>query len=109
MSPPQAMSSDPQHVADASPKTPMISPSGPAVSASSLPGARISGRLVGVVSLTDILILFAKVGGLETADPSEIRLRRRRSSSSSVKRSVDLGSRPIRPSLDLNRRSSEKG
>lgn len=109
INPPQAMSSDPLHVADASPKTPMIAPFGPSVSASSLPGARISGRLVGVVSLTDILILFAKVGGLETADPSEIRLRRRRSSSSSVRRSMDLGSKPIRPSIDLKRHSSEKG
>lgn len=109
LNPPQSMSSDPHQVADASPKTPMITPSGPAVSASALPGARISGRLVGVVSLTDILILFARVGGLETADPSEIRLRRRRSSSSSVRRSIDLGSRPLRPSLDQQRRASEKG
>jgi len=107
--PPQSTSSDPQHVADASPKTPMIAPSGPSISASSLPGARISGRLVGVLSLTDILILFAKVGGLETADPNEIRLRRRRSSSSSVRRSIDLGSRPMRPSGDLSRRPSEMG
>ena len=107
--PPQSMSSDPSQVSDASPKTPMIAPSGPSVSASSYPGARISGRLVGVLSLTDILILFAKCGGLETADPNEIRLRRRRSSSSSVRRSLDLGSRPIRPSSDLSRRISDKG
>jgi len=106
---PQSMSSDPQHVADASPKTPAIAPSGPSISASSLPGARISGRLVGVVSLTDILILLAKAGGLETADPNEIRLRRRRSSSSSIRKSMDLGSRPMRPSGDLSRRTSEKG
>lgn len=104
---PQATSSDPFQVADASPKTPMITPSGPSISASAWPGASISGRLVGVVSLTDILILFAKVGGLETADPNEIRLRRRRSSSSSVRRSLDLG-RPVRPSGDLSRRTSEK-
>lgn len=107
--PPQAASSDPLQVADASPKTQMISPHGPTISANSYPGARISGHLVGVVSLTDILILFAKVGGLETADPSEIRLRRRRSSSSSVRRSMDLGSRPLRPSGDLSRRASDKG
>lgn len=105
---PPAMSSDPSQVFDASPKTPTINPLGPSISASALPGARISGRLVGVVSLTDILILFAKAGGLETADPNEIRLRRRRSSSSSVRRSIDLGSRPIRPSQDLNRRTSDK-
>lgn len=106
---PQAASSDPRHVADATAKTPMIAPSGPSVSASAYPGARISGRLVGVVSLTDILILFAKAGGLDTADPNEIRLRRRRSSSSSVRRSIDLGSRPLRPSGDLSRRTSDKG
>ena len=106
---PHATSSDPRHVSDATPKTPVINQSGPSVSAASLPGARISGTLVGVVSLTDILILFAKVGGLETADPHEIRLRRRRSSSSSVRRSIDLGSRPVRPSSDLNRRTSDKG
>lgn len=107
---PSAASSDPLQVADASPKTPMVHPAGPTISASSYPGARISGRLVGVVSLTDILILFAKAGGLETADPNEIRLRRRRSSSSSVRRSMDLGSRPsMRPSNELNRRTSDKG
>lgn len=107
--PPQAMSTSPGSVADSGPKTPMISPSGPSISASALPGARISGHLVGVVSLTDILILLAKVGGLETADPNEIRLRRRRSSSSSVRRSMDLGARPTRPSADLGRRSSDRG
>lgn len=108
LQPPQSMSSDPQQVVDASPKTPTIAPSGPTISASALPGAGISGRLVGVVSLTDILILFAKAGGLETADPNEIRSRRRRSSSSSVRMSIDLGSRPLRPSLDLSRRGSER-
>lgn len=109
LQPPPPTSSDPLLVADASPKTPMIAPSGPTISASSLPGARISGRLVGVVSLTDVLILMAKAGGLETADPNEIRLRRRRSSSSSVRRSIDLGTRPLRPSGDLSRRTSDKG
>ncbi|EXJ85728.1 hypothetical protein A1O1_06096 [Capronia coronata CBS 617.96] len=82
-------------IVDQSPKTPFITPTGPSVSASSLPGARISGRLVGVVSLTDILILFARVGGMDdVADPNEVRMRRRRSSSSSVRKSFDLGPRP---------------
>jgi CBS domain-containing protein len=71
-----------------------VSPTGPSVSASALPGARISGHLVGVVSLTDILILFAKASGLPVADPGELRVGRRRSSSSSVRHSVDLGVRP---------------
>ncbi|KIW69744.1 hypothetical protein PV04_05602 [Phialophora macrospora] len=106
-------------VVDSSPKTPFIAPTGPSISASSLPGARISGRLVGVVSLTDILILFARVGGLvDVADPNEIRARRRRSSSSSVRKSMDLGQRPsvssgnsgLRPSGELSRKgSSSKG
>jgi hypothetical protein len=51
-----------------------------AVSAASLPGASISGRLSGVVSLTDVLNLFARASGLNPGDPSD---RRRRESSSS--------------------------
>lgn len=98
-------------IADHSPKTPFITPTGPSISASALPGARISGRLVGVVSLTDILILFARVGGLNVADPIDIRNRRRRSSSSSVRKSFDLGQRPqgnsLRPSGELARKSSQ--
>ena len=108
-------STSPGTVVDASPKLPFIAPTGPSISASSLPGARMSGRLVGVVSLTDILILFARVGGLlDVADPSEIRMRRRRSSSSSVRRSMDLGAQPsvssgnsgLRPSGELSRKGS---
>lgn len=110
LSPPLAQSVD-QHVADPSPKTPFVSPSGPSISASSLPGARLSGHLVGVVSLTDILICFAKAGGMEVADPIELRTRRRRSSSSSVRRSIDLGVRPrpsfeLRPPADMKRQNS---
>lgn len=105
MNPPASATADPEHIADASPKLPFVAPSGPSVSASSLPGNRISGRLVGVVSLTDILILFAKAGGLQAADPSDIRMRRRRSSSSSQRRSLDLGVRP-RPSSELSRKLS---
>lgn len=102
-------------IADPSPKAPFIAPTGPSISAASLPGARISGRLVGVVSLTDILVLFARAGGMvNAADPSEIRMRRRRSSSGSVRKSIDLGSRPtqgsgLRPSGDLVRKSSGQG
>ncbi|RMJ23069.1 hypothetical protein PHISP_06074 [Aspergillus sp. HF37] len=64
----------------------------PSVPASALPGARLSGRLVGVVSLTDILNLHARASGLNPADPAESRSRRRRSSSSSVsiRRSGDV-------------------
>ena len=42
------------------------------------------GRLQGVVSLTDILNLFARVEGLKPANPNEARMNRRRSSSSST-------------------------
>lgn len=70
---------------------------GPSVSSSSLPGARLSGHLVGLVSLTDILNLFAKASGLHPGDPDKTRRERRRSSASSgmsgtaLRRSVDLG------------------
>ncbi|KAJ5218976.1 Protein sds23 [Penicillium cinerascens] len=67
-------------------------PLAPSIPASSLPGARLSGRLVGVVSLTDILNLHARATGLSPADPAESR-RRRRSSSSSMqfRRSGEAG------------------
>ena len=58
-------------------------PLAPSVSAASLPGVGMSGRLTGVVSLTDILNLFARSSGLSPIDPSEMRRQRRRSSSSS--------------------------
>jgi hypothetical protein len=63
------------------------------IPASALDAARLSGRLVGVVSLTDILNLHARASGLSPADPAESRSRRRRSSSSSisVRRSGDIG------------------
>ncbi|KAL4921590.1 hypothetical protein BDW62DRAFT_174022 [Aspergillus aurantiobrunneus] len=68
-------------------------PLAPSIPASALPGARLSGRLVGVVSLTDILNLHARASGLRPADPAESRSRRRRSSSSSVsvRRSGEIG------------------
>ncbi|KAJ5408511.1 Protein sds23 [Penicillium cosmopolitanum] len=64
----------------------------PSVPAAALPGARLSGRLVGVVSLTDVLNLHARASGLNPADPAEFRRRRRSSSSSmSVHRSGEVG------------------
>lgn len=107
--PPAPMSSDPYRVADASPKTPVVAPLGPSISASSMPGARLSGQLVGVISLTDVIVLFAKATGLSALDPSEIRRTRRRSSSSSVRGSIDLGNRPVRPSGELVRGNSHPG
>ncbi|KAK4124136.1 hypothetical protein N657DRAFT_377601 [Parathielavia appendiculata] len=65
-----------------------------------LPGAILSGRLTGVVSMTDILNLFAKSSGLRPSDPSEQRARRRRSSSCSVRPSLDSA----RASVDFNAR-----
>ncbi|RYP69804.1 hypothetical protein DL771_005913 [Monosporascus sp. 5C6A] len=65
----------------------------------SLPGSHLSGRLIGVVTLTDILNLFAKTTGLNPTDPSEQRARRRRSSSSSVRPSIDSS----RASIDIRR------
>ncbi|KAI1483778.1 hypothetical protein F4774DRAFT_366467 [Daldinia eschscholtzii] len=67
--------------------------------ASTLPGSHLSGRLIGVVTLTDILNLFARSTGLNPSDPSEQRARRRRSSSSSVRPSIESA----RASLDIRR------
>lgn len=68
----------------------------PVIPASALPGARISGKLIGVISLTDILNIFAKSTGLQPSDPGEQRARRRRSSSSSVRPSIDAGRPSVR-------------
>ena len=81
------------------PQSPLPGQTIAAVPSSALPGARISGRLTGVVSLTDILNLFAKSSGLRPADPSEQRARRRRSSSSSVRPNLEGG----RASLEVRR------
>lgn len=79
----------------------VISPSA-SVPAAAMPGAHLSGRLTGVISLTDILNLFAKSSGLNPTDPGEQRARRRRSSSlSSIRPSLDGGS--VRGSLDFRR------
>jgi len=69
------------------------------VPASAMPGAHLSGRLSGVISLTDILNMFAKQSGLHPSDPGEQRARRRRSSSSSVRPSIDSS----RASADIRR------
>ena len=65
------------------------SPSFSSVPAAALPGANISGRLTGVISLTDILNLFARQSGLNPLSPNDQRSRRRRSSSSSLRPSID--------------------
>lgn len=82
-----APAAPPQTTANAFPQ-----PLSTAIPANFLPGARISGQLVGVVSLTDILNLYARSSGLSPADPSVYRTQRRRSSSSSlgVRKSGDI-------------------
>lgn len=98
---------------------PPYTPAAPGIGvpASALPGATLSGRLCGVVSLTDVLNLFARVSGLSPQDPEETRRRRRRSSCSSVRKSmdsirgsIDLGrsAESIRSSIDLSRSSSQR-
>ncbi|MCJ1354758.1 MAG: cell separation during budding [Icmadophila ericetorum] len=74
------------------------------VSASALPGAHMSGRLSGVVSLTDVLNLFARASGLNPHDPGETRRHRRRSSSSSFVRGSMDSARSSSLSVDIMRR-----
>lgn len=76
--------------------SPPVSPAFPSISAAAYPGARISGKLTGVISLTDVLNLFARQSGLQTQDPSEERQHRRRSESISSM---------TRPSMDMSRPS----
>lgn len=86
---------------------PPYTPASPNVSipASSLPGATLGGHLNGVVSLTDLLNLFARMSGLSPLDPDETRRRRRRSSShSSMRASVES----FRGSIDLGRQGSQR-
>lgn len=84
------------------PASPSFQNSFPAVSAAALPGARLSGRLTGVISLTDILNLFARQSGLNPLHPSDSRDRRRRSSSSSMRPSFD-STRGSSISVDIRR------
>ncbi|KAK8109047.1 hypothetical protein PG984_014848 [Apiospora sp. TS-2023a] len=72
----------------------------PSTGPTSLSGPNnLSGHLTGVVTLTDILNLFARSSGLNPTDPSEQRARRRRSSSSSLRPSLDAS----RSSIDVRR------
>lgn len=95
------------HTVDEPPQVTPGSGIGPAaaVTAAALPGQNMSGRLTGVVSLTDVLNLFARASGLSPKDPEEERQRRRRSSSSSLRPSMDS----LRSSLDLGRSPSTGG
>jgi hypothetical protein len=77
----------------------------PAISATAITGSNLSGRLSSVISLTDILNLFARASGLHPHDPDEARRARRRSSSSSMRRSMD-SSRSESVSSIAARRSS---
>ncbi|KAK4556455.1 cell separation during budding [Recurvomyces mirabilis] len=82
---------------------------GMSVNASQITGATMSGRLMGVVSLTDVLNLFARASGLSPGDPEEMRKRRRRSSSSSSRPNIDsmrASGEIIRGSTELGRSSS---
>ncbi|KAF2399918.1 hypothetical protein EJ06DRAFT_530699 [Trichodelitschia bisporula] len=84
------------------------------LSTGSLPPGSLSGHLAGVVSLTDILNVFAKASGLHPNDPNDTRRQRRRSSSASVRRSVEssrsesVGGGSISGG-DLSRRGSISG
>ena len=80
----------------------------PSISASALPGAALSGHLTGVISLTDILNLFARASGLSPADPDETRRHRRRSSSSSVRASID-SARSSSADVSISRSGSTGG
>lgn len=71
----------------------------PSATASSLQSSPMSGRLSGVISLTDILNCFGRQSGLQISDPNEQRERRRRSSSSSVRPSMES----LRKSIDSRR------
>ncbi|KAG6020788.1 hypothetical protein E4U19_006156 [Claviceps sp. Clav32 group G5] len=85
------------------PATPVIGSqalsTGSSAPAAALPGACLSGKLSGVISLTDVLNIFARFAGLHPANPGELRARRRRSSSSSIRPSLDSS----RPSINFRR------
>ncbi|KAK9238707.1 hypothetical protein V1525DRAFT_400300 [Lipomyces kononenkoae] len=75
-----------------SPASPSIVPVSPPAQFSGSRG--LGGKLIGVVSLTDILSLLARSAGKGDVDPSEARRQRRRSSSSST-RSFSLDSSSV--------------
>jgi len=97
--PPPATIIVPPPTTASGPQSPLPGQSLSSVPSAALPGACLSGRLTGVVSLTDILNLYARTSGLHPSDPSEQRARRRRSSSSSVRPSLDIS----RSSVDMRR------
>ena len=82
-----------------------VNPGINSVSASQLPGAAMSGRLSGVVSLTDVLNILARASGLSPGEPEDTRRRRRRSSSSSSRPQADS----VRASAEFMRSSGEIG
>lgn len=98
-SPPAPTILIPSSTTSSGPQSPLPGQAIASVPSSALPGSQISGRLTGVVSLTDILNLFARSSGLQPSDPSEQRARRRRSSSSSVRPNLEGG----RTSVDMRR------
>ena len=88
--------------------TPPYTPTTPGLSlpGSVSPGALLSGHLTGVISLTDVLNLYARASGLSPSDPEETRRRRRTSSTSSVRSSSvrnSIDSNTPRGSTDLGR------
>ncbi|KAI6363996.1 cell separation during budding [Pyricularia grisea] len=87
-------------IPSAVPTSTLPPPVSSSVPAAALPGAHLSGRLTGVISLTDILNMFAKSSGLHPSDPGEQRARRRRSSSASMRPSMEAS----RPSAEFIRR-----
>ena len=101
---PARQGSGTEHIRDMTPGPPYTSTNpGVTISAGQNPGAVMSGRLSGVVSLTDVLNLFARASGLHPTDPEETRRRRRQSSSSSVRPSID----GVRPSMESLRQSQD--
>lgn len=66
------------------PPPPLLQHVSPTPPLGTAPPSLMLGRLQGVVSLTDILNLFARLEGLKASSPNEARLNRRRSSSSST-------------------------
>jgi CBS domain-containing protein len=88
VSPPTSSTSN---SASSTPSTPHLPTSTPHIAISpastplvATPPSLMMGKLQAVVSLTDILNLFARVEGLKPANPNEARMNRRRSSCTSI-------------------------
>lgn len=84
---------------------PALDAAAPSVPAASLPGQHMSGKLSGVISLTNVLNVIARASGLAPRDPGEARRLRRGSSSSSVRASLD-SVRSSLPDLGIARKGS---